>query len=146
MKYFTSEWWSSGCDDENVFDQYEKYFSSISSKLPDQIIDFEYNHTLHDANVKNIECDFLNRSVILKLLGWDNEFENQVLYSLKFSDVTHFKQKLPQEENVEVELGDLGYHEYELTDNGIEIRMLFATSAEFTINFTGFEFSHALLE
>lgn len=103
---------------------------------------FENNFTLHDSNVKNIECDFKNKTITMKLLGWDNAFKIQLLYFLKFSGVTNFIQNLPQDEYVESELGDLGYHEYELLNNFIEIRMMFASSAEFTIHFTGFEFTH----
>jgi hypothetical protein len=51
MKFFTSEWGSSGCEDDSVFDKYQEYLSSVSSKLPKQLLLIQQNFTLHDANV-----------------------------------------------------------------------------------------------
>ncbi|MBU2863335.1 hypothetical protein KO489_05725 [Reinekea forsetii] len=141
MKYFTSDWWASGCTDESVFERYSEYFQSISKLLPAGILELQNSHTLHDANVKNIECDFIENTVSIRFLGWDTNFENQLIYDLIFSSVTDFKQCLPQEEEVDVELGDLGYYEYEVIGEVIQMRMLFATKAEFVLNFKGFEFS-----
>lgn len=146
MKYFTSEWWQSGCDDAQlVFERYENYLASIRSQLPPELIVFEAEHTLHDAEVKNIVSDFDGRNVTMILNGWSRKLEYPVRYALHFSGVSLFDQRLPQQDYVEEELGDLGYWECELAGSAIEIRMLFVSSAEFRIVFTGFEFKHERL-
>ena len=140
MKYFTSEWWASGCDDETVFKKYHEYLSSISSDLPKRLLTIQNEFTLHDANVKEIHSSFADDSVTIKLLGWDRVFKERIAYTLRYSGVDRFEQILPQEEYVESELGDLGYWEYEYLGNSTEMRMLFASGAEFTIIFNGFNF------
>ena len=141
MKYYTKEWWSSGCKDRTIGEKYYEYYKSIVSKLPAKLIDLEDNHTIHDANIKNIHSNFNNQIVSIYLRGWDRKLEKPVRYTLNFSGVKEFEQNLPQEEFVESELGDLGYWEFELIDNLIEMRMLFASDAEFKIIFRDFDFS-----
>jgi hypothetical protein len=141
MKYFTSEWWSSGCEDETVFERYKEYLDSVAAKLPDQLISIQEKYTLHDSNLKEIKSNFESDSVSIRLRGWDIAFEKEIEYSLLFIGVTEFNQLLPQQEYVESELGDLGYWEYEVLNEGTEMRMLFASNAEFSIRFQGFEFT-----
>ncbi len=140
MKYFTSEWWSSGCEDESVFERYQEYLSSVSSQLPKNLLSIYNEFTLHDANVKEISSNYRDRSVTIRLNGWDLEFKEKIKYTLQFTDVEQFEQILPQEEYVESELGDLGYWEYEALGEITEMRMFFASGAEFTIKFRGFDF------
>ncbi len=140
MKYFTSEWWFSGCKDESVFKEYQKYYSSISAQLPTDVRTLEKYHTLHDSNIKSIKSDFLGGEITINLSGWDQELNNPVNYELLFIGVTKFNQILPLEESG---YGELGYWEYEVVKDGIEIRMLFASSAEIGITFNKFRFSSA---
>ena len=142
MKFFTIEWWSSGCEDDSVFDKYQEYLSSVSTKLPKQLLLIQQEFTLHDANVKEIRSDYVNRIVTIILRGWDREFKEKIKYTLRFLGVEQFNQILPQDEYVESELGDLGYWEYEVLDMAVQMRMLFASGAEFEINFNEFEFTH----
>jgi len=141
MKYFTSEWWSSGCEDESIVENYQKYYLSISSKLPNMLRSLEEEHTLHDANVKYIKSDLVNSVVIMSLRGWDISLNHQVIYELIFQGVAEFTQVFPQEGFVESELGDLGYWEYEVNDN-ITMKMLFSSGCQFTVVFDDFEFSN----
>jgi len=141
MKYFTSEWWGNGCEDETVFKKYQEYLDSVSSELPEQLITIQKEFTLHDSNIKEINSDFENGIVSIRLRGWDIAFEKEMEYSLLFSGVAEFKQFLPQQEYVESELGDLGYWEYEVVNEATEMRMLFASNAEFCVRFQGFEFT-----
>lgn len=143
MKYFTTEWWASGGEDPPLlFQKYEAYLASVRSQLPPELVAFENTHTLHDSEVKNIVSDFNNRTVVIVLNGWNQKLEFPVRYTLKFSGVSMFEQKLPQQAYVEAELGDLGYWECEVLESAIEIRMLFVSSAEFRVVFTGFTFEH----
>ena len=147
MKFFTSEWWANGGEDaEAVFERYERYLASIRPKLPAPLVTFEAEHTLHDAEVKRITSEFHNRTVVMKFEGWDRNLQYGVDYTLSFSGVSIFEQQFPEQEYVESELGDLGYWECELISSGIEVRMLFASSAEFRIVFTGFAYEHSRRE
>jgi hypothetical protein len=140
MKFFTSKWWESGCADTSVIEKYQAHYNSIENNLPYNIREFETEHTIHDANVKGIESDFEKRNVQISLLGWDNEAENRILFDLTFYGVSSFLQLLPFENRFEIEFGDLGYWEYDVVKDGIEMRMLFVSRAEFKIVFREFEF------
>jgi hypothetical protein len=141
MKYFTYEWWSSESPNaESVFKEYGNYLASIKEVLPKQLVIFESEYTLHDSEVKKVFCSFQNKEVVLEFLGWNFNLEYQVYYTLKFYGVVEFNQIFPQQEYVESELGDLGYWEIEAVNSGMEIRMLFASGAEFKIVFQDFSF------
>ena len=142
MKYFTSEWWGTGCEDESVFKKYQEYYSSISSQLPKQLRTLDSKYTLHDSNVKSIHNNFENNEVTIKLSGWDQEFNTPMAYEIKFIGVKEFNQVLPEGDEVESELGDLGYWEYEILNENIEMRILFASNAQFNIVFKDFEFKN----
>ncbi|NKF24265.1 hypothetical protein [Solimonas marina] len=141
MRYFTSEWWRSG-GERDVAVAYRSYLSSVTNQLPEAALALDREHTLHDAEVKRIQSDFSKGTVSLQLLGWNQAFNEKIRYSLHFSGVTAFEQAFPQEEYVESELGDLGYWEWEVVPTGTELRMLFASSAEFRIVFRALAFSH----
>ncbi len=141
MKYFTSKWWASGCEDESVFKKYQDYYSSISSKLPNDVLTLEKEHTLHDSNIESIYSDVDNKTVTIKFNGWNQEFNNPVVYEIIFKNVSSFKQTLPlDDDNC---LGDLGYWEYEIIGSNIEMRMLFASGAQISVTFQDFRFSSA---
>jgi len=143
MKYFTREWWASeGGSTQDAFDAYDSYLASVRERLPPALVTLEAEHTLHDAEVKQIECSFDARAVGIALNGWNRELEYPVRYVLKFFGVSQFDQVLPQQDYVEEELGDLGYWECELLDKSVEVRMLFVSGAEFRIVFTDFSFEH----
>lgn len=147
MKYFTSEWWANGGEEPPmVLEKYEAYLSSVRSQLPPELVTFEEAHTLHDAEVKSIVSDFNKRSVVMVLNGWNRKLEYPVRYTINFSGVSLLDQQLPKQEYVESELGDLGYWECEVLDSAIEVRMLFVSSAEFRVIFTGFTFEHERYE
>jgi len=142
VKYFTSEWWATGCEDESAFNDYNHYYSSIVHQLPEKLCIFNGEYTLHDSNIKDICSEFLENRVTISLQGWNQEFSEETCYILKFIDVVSFVQSLPKGGSVESELGDLGYVEFELFDIGIEVRMLFVSGAEFTIKFKDFDFEN----
>jgi hypothetical protein len=144
MKFFTKEWWASGSEGaDEIFARYERNLESISKGLPKALLELHKEHTLHDAEVKQVECDFIARSVSIRLHGWDAELKHKVRYVLKFENVSQFEQTLPQEEYVEEELGDLGYWECSLVGPDVQVEMLFVSGAEFRILFQGFRFSNA---
>jgi hypothetical protein len=143
MKYFTTEWWANGGENaETLFQQYGSYLTSVHSRLPRELVAFDDGYTLHDSKVKSIVCDFEAKTVAIVLNGWNQQFDCPIKYTIRFSGVTLFDQSLPQEEDVEAELGDFGYWEFEALDSATEVRMLFVSSAEFRIVFTGFAFEH----
>jgi hypothetical protein len=141
MRYFTREWWESGSPDaESVFARYAEHMSRIRAALPQKLIELDEQHTLHDAEVKHIVCDFNTRTVRMSLHGWDQDLNSKVQYHLQFAEVQHFEQKLPPQEYVEEELGDLGYWECDLVPSGVQINMLFVSGAEFEIVFKVFNY------
>ncbi len=137
MKYFTREWWDSGCEDESIIKKYQEYYLSISPRLPEPLRTLEEKYTLHDSNIKFIKSDFVNKIITINLIGWDRGFNKQISYEIKFIGVKEFTQSLPLEEYVE---SDLGYWEYEVNEN-IEMKMLFSSDAQFNIVFNDFEFN-----
>jgi hypothetical protein len=144
MKFFTSEWWKSAdsADTWAVFEKYETYLTTIRSRLPPSLVALEQDHTLHDSEVKCVQSNFDERTVVMVLHGWNRELEHAITYTLKFCGVSRFEQILPQQEYVEQELGDLGYWECELISKGVEVRMLFVSEAQFRIVFSDFSFEH----
>lgn len=143
MKFFTLEWWQGDCEGAaEVFARYNSHFESIAPKLPAALVDFQSEFTLHDSEVKRITCDFVKRSVEFEFDGWDRDLSYPVRYTLTFSDVTAFAQNFPKDKEFDSELGDLGYWEFDLVPEGVEMQMLFVSSAEFRIVFSGFAFQH----
>ena len=147
MKYFTPEWWSSGCEGADaVFDKYQHYIESIRDRLPEAALAFDASYTLHDSEVKLIISDFERRTLRLTFLGWDTAFETKTRYRLAFDEVALFEQQFPQQEYVESELGDVGYWEWEAVAAGTELRLLFASSAMFRLRFKEFSFEHEAVQ
>ena len=143
VKFFTREWWAGGCKNaQAIFERYNAYFQNIRSLLPPAFVEFETAHTLHAAELKHARCNFMARSVALVFDGWDVQLQHRVRYSLDFKGVSCFEQQLPQEPFVEVSLGPVGYWECAQLHAETELRMLFASGAQFRIVFTGFAFQH----
>lgn len=139
MKYFTKEWWGSGAEGiDGVFERYEAYFTSISPRLPAALVELHRQFTLHDARVARCVTSTERRTLQLLLHGWDRGFQNRLAYTLNFQGLSHFEQVFPVG-NGHQEIGDLGYWEVEERPEGIEMRMLFASDAEFTVLFSGLE-------
>lgn len=145
MKYFTTDWWGEGCTDQRPVHDYQAYFSSVADKLPIALVELERTHTLHDARVEGISSRFQEQVVVISLMGWDQSFRERTKYVLEFGGVRELSQSLPHGRSVESELGDLGYWEYELEAGVVEMRLLFASGAEFSIKFACFSF-HAKSE
>jgi hypothetical protein len=136
-----------GCEKaQPLFEKYEAYISSIQSAVPPALMSLHSAHTLHDSKVKRIQSDFLARKLFIELSGWDRKLTYPVLYRLSFGDLLEFEQRFPQQSDLGQELGDLGYWEIEKVNGGIEVRMLFASSAEFRIVFRDFEFTHGRVQ
>jgi Protein of unknown function (DUF4085) len=143
MKYFTSEWWNSGCEGaEELFHRYQRYLESVKDRLPERVLAFNAHHTLHDSQVQSITSNFEERSLQIVLLGWDVALSNRTRYRLFFDDVRLFEQQLPQQYYVESELGDIGYWEWEAVAEANELRLLFASNATFRIRFKEFSFAY----
>jgi hypothetical protein len=149
VKYFTREWW--GGHDETatrtVVDRYHTYYMSIRDKLPPDLVLLHSQHTLHDAKLVSIRCNFAEKTVEMLLNGWDLGFQIRVRYQLRFSGLVSIDQYLWEEQHEdEVRwdpwLGDLGYWEFELVPDGVEMRMLFDSGAEVHVVFSGFSFEH----
>lgn len=141
MKYFTYDRWM-GDDDswETSLEDYWTYFKSVRTKLPKPLVELEEVYTLHDARVQSVVQNETSRTLIMVLDGWEKSLSNALRFTLIFSDVTNFTQNLDHPEQKLSELDDLGYTEIELFGSGIEMRMLFASSAEFSVTFSGFHF------
>ena len=134
----------SGCQDSPEIDEYWDYYSEILPKLPEQLRVLETEHTLHDSKVKAILTNFPDSCVAINLTGWDKSLNYPVNYKIKFNDVVEFNQEFSGEDCTDQ--GDIGYWEYEILDNNIEMRILFSSGTEFNIIFSDFEFSHETIK
>ena len=142
MKFFTRQWLEAGSPNaDEVFARYLHHLESIEDALPRSLLELQADHTLHDARVRNVECDFASGGLALTLDGWDTDLQRRVRYTLEFSEVVAFEQSLPPATG-RPELGDLAYWECSLSGSDIELGMLFVSGAEFRIVFTGFGFTH----
>ena len=143
MKFFTRQWWEADSPNaEDVFTRYARHLESIEDALPRPLVELQANHTLHDARVRNVECDFASGALALTLDGWDAGLQRRVRYTLHFSEVVAFEQSLPPAGAGRPELDDLAYWECSLSGSDIELGMLFVSGAEFRIVFAGFGFTH----
>jgi hypothetical protein len=141
MKYFTPEWWAAGCEDRAPIEAYQAEFSRIKADLPPDIVLLEELHTLHDGRLEELLCEFTSGEVSMRLAGWNRDFSKPACYSLTFKGVTVLEQRIPSGRNSDPEFGDLGYWEYALCPAGVEMRVLFVSSAELRIVFSAFSFS-----
>jgi hypothetical protein len=141
MKYFTPEWWSAGCEDRAPIEAYQAEFSRIKARLPPEVVQFEELHTLHDGRLEEVHCEFGSGEVRMRFAGWNRDFSKPAFYSLTFKEVTVLEQRVPSGRGPEPEFGDLGYWEYALCPAGVEMCILFVSSAEFRIVFRAFSFS-----
>ena len=57
VEQWSVEQWSSGSEDETILKQYQAYYDSISSKLPERLLALDQEFILHDASVTGIETD-----------------------------------------------------------------------------------------
>ena len=143
MKYFTKDWWFSDSEDaEAIFAAYDSYLSTIRDNLPASLLEFKELHTLHDAKV--VSCNFAGNDLTIEFSGWDITLNYPVRYILRFSGVSQFDQIFATPGS-QPEIGDLAYWEIELVNSSIRVNMLFVSTAEFNILFSGFSFSHELL-
>ena len=141
MKFFTKEWWKADSPDyEAVYTKYHDYLASVHNQIPGDLLLFEKNYTLHDAEVKRISNDFQERSVTIIFNGWDQPLQKPLRYKMHFTEVTSFELIYPQQEDVVSELDDLAYWEIEALNSVIQVGMIFVTEAEFHIKFNGFTF------
>jgi hypothetical protein len=144
MKYFTPEWWSSGCEGaDDVFGRYQSYLESVKGQLPQGTLAFDASHTLHDSVLKSVACDFEARTTQLTFLGWDTAFEKRTHYRLFFGEIALFEQSFPQQQNAVSGRDDVGYWEWEALPGGTELRLLFASDAMFRLRFKEFSFEYA---
>lgn len=142
MKYFTPEWWFCGCDGaEEVVAAYQSHLDQIKDQLPESASELDAGHSLHDAEIVELVEDLTKAEVQLTLDGWDIHFENEVRYVLVFTGVETFEQNPSLKERPMLELGDLGYWEWDSVSAYTELRMLFATGTEFKLVFRGFSFT-----
>ena len=145
MKYFTSEWWRAANEEDTTAEKYREFYSSIEAQLPTAIRRLEDEHTLHDARLLKILSDFSNQSLTLILNGWDQGFNEEVLYKLTFTGVVENSLTIPENEDDSApELSDLGYWEHDTLDTAFQLRALFASGAVLTVTYHGFEFSHEI--
>jgi hypothetical protein len=142
VKYFTREWWSSGCADRAPVHAYLAHFKRISADLPPSVLEFEAHHTLHDARLETVSATYGERALAFSLSGWNQPLSQPVRYSVLFLGVASFEQHLPTGRDAGSELGDIGYWEYQIEPPHIELRILFAGGAEFRVLFGDVRFTH----
>ena len=144
MRFFTREWWGSAAQGpRDAFAAYELHFQAIKGVLPPDLVDLHAHHTLHDARVRHIEQDVAGRTLVLALDGWDQALEHRVRYTLSFSDVGLFERMHVPDGDEHPARDDLGYWECDVAGDAIEMRMLFASDAEYRIVFGDMVFAHA---
>jgi hypothetical protein len=145
MRFFTREWWASAPGDpQDAFAAYELHFQAIKGVLPPDLVDLHAHHTLHDARVQDVERDVAGGTLALVLDGWDRALRHRVRYTLSFSDVGLFERTDVPDGDEHPARDDLGYWECDVSGDAIEMRMLFASDAEYRIVFRDMVFTHAV--
>ena len=146
MKYYTFKWWA---DDEDVdcraLGSYPDYLDRVFLELSPDLQRFVQKCHLHDAVLTQLELFVPEQKLILELLGdhYDDSLPSNYArrFRLTYLGVSSFTSTADPQRKLlgPGGYGDLGYDELEVIGPGsYEHRMLFSTSIEFVIRFTGF--------
>ncbi len=131
-----------GSEPDSVPERYHAYWLSIKDQLPSAVVELEENFTLHDGRLQSIEVNSEADAVQLRLNGWNRSFSVRTDYVLEFTGSTRFQMSCASDSEDGIELGDLGYCEWEPKQGLVELRMLFASGAIATVQFSRFSFAH----
>jgi hypothetical protein len=146
MKYFTFSWWAGDDSEEEAKPKdYSAYIGRILPDLPSDLQRFVRSCSLHDASLTRLRLSVAERSLTLELVGGchDDSLPNSYArrFRLTYLGVSEFVSTANPNRGLggPPGYGDLGYDEIEIVGPGLyEHRMIFSTSIEFQIRFTGF--------
>lgn len=135
------DWWNAADDNDPAAKNYLDYYNSIKHELPSKMVEFESLFSLHDSRIKGISINYISKELVLNLKGWDQHFENQKNYEVKFTDIQSSDFKFSDDEDLSSpEFGDLGYWEHELDDSNFAFRCIFSSGATFSVLYRDFEY------
>jgi hypothetical protein len=140
MRYFTPEWWAGEVENADaVVADYERYITSIRSRLTPALQSLHDEVSLHDSKVRRFSVEVPRQSVSITLHGFTDPPEDYTgrRIELRYEGVTTVESTNEGKWVSEAfDNSDLGYSEVELLPDGLwEHRMLFASGIELTIRF-----------
>jgi hypothetical protein len=154
MKYYTFKWWADEEDaDHAIAGSYPAYLERIVPELPPDLQRLAKKCCLHDAALTRLELSIPDGKLVLELLGdhYDESLPSSYArrFRLTYLGVSSFTSTADPHRTLGGPggYGDLGYDELEVTSPGcFEHRMLFSTSIEFAIRFSGFVLDYSDFE
>jgi hypothetical protein len=154
MKHYTFEQWAGDDDaDYKLASTYPAYLERVLPDFPSDLQRFVRKCHLHDAALTRLELLTPERKLVLELLGdhYDDTLPSNYArrFRLTYLGVSSFGSTAKPHRKLHGPggYGDLGYDELELISPGLyEHRMLFSTSVEFAIRFTGFQLDYSDFE
>ena len=154
MKYYTFKWWADDDDaDYNQAGTYSAYLESVFPELSADLQRFVRKCCLHDSALSRLDLFVPDRRLVLELLGdhYDEALPSNYArrFCLTYLGVSSFTSTADPHRKLvgPAGYGDLGYDELEVTGPGAyEHRMLFSTSIEFAVRFTGFVLDYSDFE
>src|SRR5258708_5202993 len=146
MKYYTLQWWANRVNPEKamaVGKRYCRYIESVQASFPPDLKRLHWEVSLHDSHVRRLhfsDCTF-ELQLDVERTDKDKIIPGTRRFRLTYQDVRSFTAV----DDPEAALGgpdgygDLGYDEIEVVQAGVyEHRMLFSSSIELQVRFTGF--------
>lgn len=140
MKYFTFDWWmnwqSCRAEIERPFAAYSRHLDELRDRLPAACLEIAPIERLHDARVCSLEMRD-DASLVMRLRtaeedGSSRDLTMSYLQVLRLDWTSDVESGEPDLE----ELGDLGYHEFDVDKDGVFLhRVLFAAGWELCIWF-----------
>jgi hypothetical protein len=141
MRFFTSEWWS-GDGGSEVVKAYRTHFEAIRDALPPELVRLHERYTLHDGRVRSfgVADGMHGLSIVVDTYDNSNAYRR---FRLTYSGVRKFEIMSTGSRDVADpgRWGDLGYHEVDRTDAGIEHRIIFCDDVELVIQFRAFTYA-----
>ena len=133
MKFFTHMVMA---DSDAAFADYARHWKTVRHFLPDTVTAFERAHTLDRAHLRRGTAGNHDGTLALEFDGWDATFSQRAAIVLRFAGVAvHAPHAVAIAADDEV-----GYWEWDWTGEALELRVLFASSAQLRVVATRFEY------
>ena len=148
MKYFSLDDWLadqavSGDSSHTLkaVNDYKAYLDSVTDRLPPDFVLLTKTICIHDANLRELDVDLLQRRVMAKLDAGDITMRERRVVRLHYEDVLRVSSTSDPTKGLPGPhgYGDLGNDEIEVLEGGrYEHRLLFSSGIEVAITFQRF--------
>jgi len=139
MRFFTPEWLAGDLDDED-FERagalYEQRLSEIRVSLPTSVRQFVSDVSLHDGLVRRAEADTDRFRLVVRVGDLQRGYSD---LDVRYSNV-QFLRGIPSTEDALNSHEEIVCDEFDVAENSIEHRLLFASGEEFLVRFQDLDF------